>query len=98
MSLSILDGSLNDLRAAIPTLSVGEIELLLDAERNGKTRKGAIALLEEALPPETDSNEVENIIPGSVITLHDGSQLRFGERAVVPPEMAEFMRGRGQVS
>lgn len=46
-------------------------------------------------PPATE--EVENIVPGSEITLHDKSLLLFGEKARVPAQLAAQMRKRGQV-
>jgi hypothetical protein len=164
MSLAILDGSVPKLIEAIPNYSLGELESLLEAEKNGKTRKGAIAALEEAIaaaepaeqeapaepavegddhdafergefvPPEPEpaSSEehdafergefalkpvdaepgprraegdappgfetVENIIPHSDITLHDGSHLLFGETAHVPEMLAWELRGRRQVA
>lgn len=123
MSLSILDLPLPKLGKAIRKCSLGELEALLEAEKNGKTRKGAIALLEAAIadaePAEVEPvvegadveeiaakpvapqrfgyETVENIVPGLDITLHDNSHLLFGESASVPAELAEILRGRGQV-
>lgn len=39
---------------------------------------------------------VENIVPGSDITLHDGSHLLFGESAHVPEMLAWELCGRRQ--
>lgn len=108
MRLSLLDKPIAALRRAIPSLSLGELEVLRDAEEDGKTRKGAIAAIDEAIEeieaepdesaPPSGYEEVENIKPGSDITLHDGAHLRFGERAIVPTGLAAIMRERGQVA
>lgn len=49
------------------------------------------------LGSDGDPNEVENILPGTDLTLDQGRSILFGEKAVVSPELAEFLRGRGQV-
>lgn len=40
---------------------------------------------------------VENIVSGTKLHLGDGRRLAFGETALVKLEVAEFLRGRGQV-
>lgn len=49
MSLSLLDKSVADLSEELPKLSLGELEALLAAEKDGKTRKGAIEAIEAAI-------------------------------------------------
>jgi hypothetical protein len=123
MSLAILDQSVAALKEALPSLSLGELEALREAEEAGKTRVSALAAIDEAIaaiepqeapeePAESEdepeapevpaeapsgSEEVENIVKDSDITLHDGSHLLFGEKAVVPASLAAEMRERGQV-
>lgn len=46
--------------------------------------------------PARPLEEVENIIAGSDVTLHDGSHLLYGEKALVPADLAAFLRERGQ--
>lgn len=106
MTLSLLDGSVPALEKAIPSLSVGELELLLDAEKNGKTRIGAVKVLEAAIAAYTEiaeedaapapGNIIENIIPGTTLHLGDGRRLAFGESAEVLPAIAAQLRASGQ--
>lgn len=53
---SLLDQSALKIADALPALSPEELTTLLDAERAGKTRKGVVTLLEDAIaafkPPE----------------------------------------------
>lgn len=68
MSLSLLDKSIPDIEKALPRLSFGELEALLDAERNGKTRKGAIAAIEaalEAADPPAEGDEPDEADMGA---------------------------------
>jgi hypothetical protein len=101
MILSLLDKPIAALKRAIPSLSLGELEVLKKAEEDGKTRVGAIAVIEEAIAEiEAEPGEewVENIVPGLDITLHDRSHLLFGQRALVPSDLAALLRERGQVA
>lgn len=104
MTLSLLDGSVPNLEAAIPNLSLGELELLLEAENAGKTRIGAVRVLTAAIeaanavPDEPLSNEVENILPGTTLHLGDGRRLKYGERAEVSEALAALLRERGQAA
>lgn len=50
-----------------------------------------------ASEPASDPNEIENCIPGTELHLGDGRKLAFGEKAVVDPGLAAFLRERGQV-
>jgi hypothetical protein len=113
----ILDQSVAKLKEALPGLSSDELRALRKAEVGGKTRKGALQAIDEALaaaePPEEPEDaetapaspveaippgfeEVENIVEGQDITLHDGSHLLFGETAPVPAELAATLREREQ--
>jgi hypothetical protein len=49
-------------------------------------------------PVARDSGEIENIVPGSVLSLGNGRTIAFGERARVDIAVAAFLRERGQVS
>lgn len=47
--LDLLDGNVEEIGAAIPDLTNEELEMLLSAERDGKTRKGVVEAIEAAL-------------------------------------------------
>lgn len=47
--LDLLDGTEETIRAAIPELSLDQLQELRTAEENGKTRKGVTAALDEAI-------------------------------------------------
>ena len=47
-------------------------------------------------PPQRNPNLVKNIIKGTTLHLGDGRRLKFGEEAEVGPDVAEFLRERGQ--
>lgn len=64
--LSILDQPVKDIVAVLPELTGEELAVLLEAETNGKTRKGLITALELAIaaakpaaPAEVDQGSVE---------------------------------------
>lgn len=50
---SLLDEPLRVIKDQLEALTAEEVDALLTAERNGKTRKGVIAALEEALEAKT---------------------------------------------
>ena len=100
MPLSLLDGSVEKLREAIPNLSIGELETLRAAEIIGKTRKGAIAAIDEALaaaepvdddePQEVDALEADLATdPNCVRNIIPGTTLHLGDgRKLAFEEMA----------
>jgi hypothetical protein len=47
-------------------------------------------------PIEDGPNVIENIVKGSELHLGDGRKLAFGEKAEVSPDLAAFLRERGQ--
>lgn len=67
MVLAILDKSVAALKEALPTFSLGELELLRDAEDKGKTRASALAAIDEAIaaadPAEQPADEPEPVEP-----------------------------------
>jgi hypothetical protein len=102
MNLSILDKPIAALKRALPTFSLGELEMLKEAEENGKTRAGAIEAIEAAIadtdPPEPvpDPRLVRNHRPGTTVHLGDGRKLAYGEAAEVEEWLADLLRERGQ--
>jgi hypothetical protein len=42
--------------------------------------------------------EVENILPGTTLSLGDGRSIFHGERALVTPELGALLRERGQAA
>lgn len=108
MNISILDKPIRAIREALADISSGDAKALLEAEQNGKTRKGVIAALEEVLAepepepsayePDDGRVEVRSILPeGTVLSLGDGRNIEPGETARVTPALAWFLRDRGQV-
>lgn len=61
-------------------------------------KRPAKAAAPAAVPPPHDDCEVENILLGTTLSLGDGRVLLFGEKAVVEPALADFLRERGQVA
>lgn len=49
VDLSILDGAVTKVIAALEGKSPGELKALLEAEKNGKTRQGVVHAIEKAL-------------------------------------------------
>lgn len=49
VDLSILDGAVTTVIAALEGKSPGELKALLEAEKNGKTRQGVVHAIEKAL-------------------------------------------------
>lgn len=89
MDLSILDKPIRAIREALAGISPDEAKVLLEAEQNGKTRKGAIAAIEESLegalvaagekPSEPVSNEPNDGRVGIRSVLPEGSTLHLGD-------------------
>lgn len=89
--LSILDLSLAKLQAE--TIDPADAPALIEAEKAGKTRKGAISFLETLLAPPAE-REIECITHN--VHLGDGRQLHKGERASCPADVAALIVGNEQ--
>lgn len=69
----ILDGNVASVREKAARLPIGELQALLVAERNGKTRKGAIAVLEELIDlAQPEEPIADDEPPGSVVEIPPG--------------------------
>ena len=88
--LSILDLSLARMRQA--EIDPADAPALIAVEQVWKKRKAVLAYLRRMLPPA----EVEILCAVHNLHLGDGRQLGPGERALVPPALAEALVGRGQ--
>ena len=105
IDIGILDQSVKRIGEFLAELepTAEDIAALIEAEQAGKTRAGAIALLESFLPAEViepvEEDEPHDVVtitndkPGTTLHLGDGRRLAFGESAEVPAYLASAFNG-----
>jgi hypothetical protein len=93
--LSLLDESVAELLDAAAGLPVEDLMVLLAAENAGKTRKNAVAGLEDLLAAQGSFcggvEIVENVTEATTVHIGDGRRLAPGESAEVAPEVAAIL-------